>query len=175
MISGCQTSTEKKSEKVEPKAEITEYFIVISANEVDSRKINIEINTNFPDETIMRLSLNRTHTLKGSEKEYSGGIFDELFSVYEGKYSKIVEINDLDWYNEHLSLVKNLPNDFQPIDKISDNVNISVLFTPAVKQPENVLKTLGEFSEFISGEGVEKFGKMNIFRVKKEYYLPFEK
>ncbi len=158
-----------------PGAELKEYSIEISAINEGKRKVKIIINTDFPNGTNLLLSIGRTHYLKGKSEAYSGDIFSKDFSVEQGKIETTVDINDSEWYNEHLRLVKALPNDIQPIAKISDNINISVLFSPARIQSNDILKILGTKGEFVTGEGAEKFGKLTTFSVSKELNIPFEK
>jgi len=118
--------------------------------------------------------------LQGESEEYSGEIFNNDFSVNQGKIEKIVKVNDLKWYNEHLELVKELPDDFKPISKISDNINISVLYSAARTQTNDVKNILGTRGEFITGKGVDKFekgsaGQITTFSVSKDINFPFQK
>ena len=81
----------------------------------------------------------------------------------------------LEWYNEHLILVKKLPNDIMPISKISDNITISVMFSPVRNQHKYVLDIVGNKGEYIGGKDSKKLGKMTVFNVEKELYFPFKK
>ena len=163
------------SEKKISITKLKEYKIDIITNKIKNRNVEITINTNFPDGTKLLLSVGRKHFLKGVKDTYSGDIFSKDFFVKNGKIKTIVKIDDTKWYNEHLELVKALPNDIQPIAKISDKITISVLFTPAEKQKENVLKILGSKGEFVTGKGSEKFGNFTIFNASKDLKIPFKK
>lgn len=170
----------KKSVKQTPIAQLKEYTIEISAINEGERKVRITINTNFPNGTNLLLSIGRIHYLKEKSEAYSGDIFSKDFSVEKGKIETTIDINDSEWYNEHIRLVKVLPDDIQPIAKISDSITISVLYSGARTQPNDVLKILGTRGEFVTGEGVETFGtgtagKITTFRVSKELYIPFKK
>jgi uncharacterized protein YcfL len=161
-------------------AELKEYSIEISATNEVNRKVKIIISTNFPDGTNLLLSVGRTHYLKSKSEAYSGNLFSKDFSVKHGKIETTVDINDSEWYNEHIKLVKALPNDIQPIERILDNITISVLYSAARTQSDDVVEILGERGEFVTGEGVETFGtgtagKLTSFRVSKELNIPFEK
>ena len=97
-----------------------------------------------------------------------------------GKFETSLIINDAVWYNERQRLVKNLPNDFAPISKISDKITINVSYTAAKEQPENVSKILGTRGEFVTGKGAEKFGtgtagRLTFFRVSKELIYSLKK
>jgi len=170
----------KKIEKEITSSELYEYEIDLSVDKINAREIKINIKTDFPDGTNFLLSVGRTHFLKGSNDEYSGEIFNKDFSVNQGKIETTVNIDDSKWYNEHQRLVKALPNDIQPITKISDNINISVLYSAARTQSSEVKNILGTRGEFVTGKGADKFGtgtagQITTFRVSKEVYFPFQK
>jgi len=175
-----EVKKETKPQKEVPVGSKKNYSISISANDEGDRKLKITVSTNFPDGTNLLLSIGRIHFLKGSNEAYSGGIFSEYFSVINGRIESTVTIDDSEWYNEHLRLVKALPNDIQPISRISDDITISVLYTGAKEQPNNVVKVLGTRGEYVTGEGVDTFGtgtagKITTMRIEKEFNIPFEK
>ena len=165
----------KKNEKEIPASELKEYVIDLSTAKVSAREIKINIKTDFPDGTNFLVSVGRTHFLKGKDEEYSGKIYDKDFSVNQEKIETTVNIDDSKWYNDHQRLVKALPDDIQPIAKISDNITISVLFSPKREQSDNVLKILGINGEYISGVGAEKKYGFTTYRVSKEIKIPFQK
>jgi len=189
LIVGCQTNStkqkettvetnEKKKDKTEMKtliAEPKEYKIDISALKIGERSLKIVITTNFPDDANLFLGIGRIHYLKGKNEKYSGDIFNSDFTVEKGKIETTVEIDDSEWYNEHQRLVKELPNDIMPISKISDDIKITVIFSPARTQPKRIINLVGEYGEFIKGEGVDKLGKLTTFKASKNIYLPFKK
>lgn len=169
-----------KETKETPVATLKEYFINLSALKINGDEIKISIETNFPDGTNFLVSVGRIHYLQGVSEEYSGEIFDKDFSANQGKIETIVKVNDSEWYNEHQRLVKTLPDDIKPISKISESINISVLYSAARTQTEDVKKILGTRGEFIAGKGVDKFGtgtagQITTFRVSKDVIFPFKK
>jgi len=173
----------KKTKKIEQEvssSELKEYEIDLSAVKISAREIKINIKTDFPDGTNFLLSVGRTHFLKGSDEEYSGEIFSKDFTVDQGTIETTVNIDDSEWYDEHQRLVKALPDDIQPIAKISDNINISVLYSAARTQSSDVEKILGTRGEFVTGNGADKFGTgtagpITTFRVSKEVIFPLNK
>ena len=154
---------------------IKEYKIEISTRKIDQRKIDIIIETNFPDGTNLLLDVSRSHLLKGKKEKYSGDLFSEDLTVRKGKIQTKVIINDAKWYNEYQDLSKALPNDFPPITTISDEIKISVLFSPRRNQSKETLEILGENGEYINGEGLDKSLSFSTFRVTKELKIPFRK
>ncbi|MCX6321518.1 MAG: hypothetical protein NTX93_06920 [Bacteroidia bacterium] len=159
--------------------QLKEYKIEINASDAGGGKVKINISTNFPDGTNLNINVGREYYVKGDKEIYSGGLFDKDFSVINGKFETIIIINDKEWYNEHQRLVKALPDDIQPIAKISDNITIDVLYTAAAPQPSNVLKILGTRGEFVTGEGSEHFGtgtagRLTTLRISKALYFPME-
>lgn len=188
IITSCVSNSEKKTEIEETKLieeestsqVLKEYKIDLSVEKISASEIKINIKTDFPDGTNFLLSVGRTHFLKGSDEEYSGEIFSKDFTVDQGTIETTVNIDDSEWYDEHQRLVKALPDDIQPIAKISDNINISVLYSAARTQSSDVEKILGTRGEFVTGNGADKFGTgtagpITTFRVSKEVNFPLNK
>jgi len=165
----------KKAEKENPTTELKEYFVDLSTVNLSARQIKIDVKTNFPDGTNLLVTVGRTHFLKGTEDEYSGEIFNKDLTVNQGKIETTISVDDSKWYNEHQRLVKALPDEIKPISKISDNITISVLFSPKREQPNNVLNKLGVNGEYISGDGAEKKYSFTTFNVSKDIKIPFQK
>jgi hypothetical protein len=158
---------------------LKEYKIDLSATDAGENKVIINVKTNFPDGTNMSLSIYRIFYTKGDTTSYIGELGDEDFSVINGNFEMSLIINDTEWYNKRQRLIKDLPNDFSPIAKISNKITIDVLYTPAVPQPANVLEVLGTRGEFVTGEGSEHFGtgtlgRLTLFRVSKKLSFPME-
>jgi DNA-binding ferritin-like protein (Dps family) len=165
----------KEAVKKIPVAELKEYTIELFAINEGERKVKININTDFPDGVNFLVSIDRTHYLKGKNEAYSGKIFSKDLTVKNGEIETIVNINDTKWYNEHQELVKALPDDFSPISKISDKIDIDVLFSPRRNQSADILIILGSNGEFVKGDGAEKSGNLTTYRISKELNIPFKK
>lgn len=171
---------EKKEVKEIPDTRIKEYKIELSVIDAGENRVKINVKTNFPSGTNMSLSVYRTFYTKGDTTSYIGELGGKDFSVINGNFETSLVINDAEWYNERQRLVKNLPNDFAPISKISDKITINVSYTAAKEQPGDVSKILGTRGEFVTGKGVEKFGtgtagRLTFFRVFKELTYPLKK
>lgn len=172
------TKWEKVEEPIAPKplssAQLTEYTIELEAQADDDRNVTINISTNFPDGSNLLVDVGRVHYLKGEDDRYSGSIYSQDLKVDQGQIGTTVLVDDSEWYKEHLRLVKALPDDIMPIESISENITISVLFSPARSQPKQVLAVVGELGESISGAGSSILGKLTTFRVSKELNIPFQ-
>jgi len=191
VVIGCQPNSKRQTVKekivetnenknAKSKEETTleapeEYKIDIYNSKVNERNLKIVVTTNFPDGTNLLLSVGRPHYLKGKNEIYSGDIFSSDFTVKRGEIETTVEIDDSKWYNEHKKLVKQLPNDIMPIKQISDEVEISVTFSPARTQSKKILDLVGEYGENLNGEGISKLGKLTTFKASKKINIPFEK
>jgi hypothetical protein len=82
---------------------LKQYNSYYAKEKLEVTLINVEIEKLF--------TVGRIHFLKGSNEAYSGEILSEYFSVKNGKIESTVTVDDSEWYNEHLRLVKALPND----------------------------------------------------------------
>lgn len=164
----------------DPKKEPKEYFIKINYSDLGDRKVKIEINTNFPDGTILNCSVYRLFNTKGSAEDYIGEIDDKDMVVFNGKCETTVNIIDTDWYNTQQELIKDIPSDFPPITNISENITVSLTYTSVKSQPDSITEILGARGEFVTGEGVEKWGKgtagtQTSLNVEKEFKIQFKK
>ncbi|MCX6233245.1 MAG: hypothetical protein NT175_00770 [Bacteroidetes bacterium] len=165
----------KEAVKEIPVSELKEYTIELSAINEGERKVKINIKTDFPDGTNLLIDVSRTHYLKGKNEAYSGEIFSKDLMVKNGEIETIVYINDTKWYNECQEISKALPDDFPPISKISDKIEIGVLFSPRRDQSKETLEILGRNGEYIKGNGAERTMGFTTYRVSKELIIPFKK
>ena len=173
----------KEKPKVVPKIPENDkknYEITVSATNEVGRIVKVKIESNFPDGTILTLHINRIHYLRGKNEAYTGDLFEREFTIQNGVYEAAAYIDDKPWYYEYQKLTNSMPDDFPPISKISDSIEISVLYTSAADQPANVTKILGAKGEYIKGEGVEKhtggtIGLLTTLSASMKLKLPFKK
>ncbi len=151
-----------------------EYNVDLNIRKIASRTFVVNAKTNFPDGTILLVSVGRVHYLKGRSSKYSGDLFSKDIRVKNGLISTKIIINDKKWYNEHYSKQKKLGKDLIPdIVKISKKVNFDVLFSPKRQKSEDILRILGKDGEFIKGRGIDKSYSFNTMRVSKEISIAF--
>lgn len=171
---------QESNEKAEDtQKRMKEYSIKIIVVPITDKQINVKIETNFPDGTNLNLYGNRYYQVKGVNETYTGDLFETDFSVKNGYFESTININDKEWYDRYQGVARAIPNEYPPISKISDKINIRVVYTAAATQPADVVKILGTRGEFVSGEGVEHFGtgtagRLTALFTTKEFYLPME-
>jgi len=154
-----------------------EYFINLDIVKLDSRKIKIDITTNFPDGTNFFVDVSRTYQEKGKSETYSGEMFNKDIAVKNGKIQVESFINDSIWFNKYYEDAKKFGHlmDYPGVGKVSPNVRIWVLFSPRRNQRSNILKILGKNGEFIEGSGATKGSAHTSFEVTKLIEIPFKK
>lgn len=159
-----------------PVSKLKEYHIQILPSNIGGREVKITVNTNFPNNTKLSISVGRIYFSKGDPAEYWGEIYSEDFIVKNGKHETTFTVSDTKWFSRQQKLIKSLPEDFPPMAKINDNIIINVLFTGYVDQTSQVSGILGSKGEYITGNGVEEFGKgYKSLRVSKQIKIPFKK
>lgn len=154
-----------------------EYFIDLDIVKLDSRKIKIDIATNFPDGTNLFVDVSRTYQEKGKSETYSGEMFNKDIAVKNGKIQVESIINDSIWYNKYYEDAKKFGHlmEYPGVGKVSANVGVWVLFSPRRDQRSNILKILGKNGEFIKGSGATKGSAYTSFEVTKLLEIPFKK
>jgi len=156
-----------------------EYYskIELSVIKEGSRKVKINITTDFPDGVNFLVDVGRKHYLKGKSEVYFGEIFSEDLTVKNGEIETTIIIDDTNWYNKYQELRKSLPNDWPPISKISDKIDVKVLFSPRRTQSPDILKLLGTKGEFVKGDSARKheFLDFMMYKTSKKINIPFKK
>lgn len=131
--------------------------------------LDVRVATDFPDGTILDVGVGRTHWLRESDEAYSGELHRADLPVEDGAVSFSVQIDDARWIREHQELVE--IEVAGPIERISDEIEISVLYTPMNEQPASVAAALGEEGENVGGEGAEETLGFVVYEAAKT--LPF--
>lgn len=153
-----------------------DYFISIDIEKLDRLEIKINVTSNFPDGTILHIGVDRTYFEIGGTEKYSGEIYDELIPVLDGKIEKVVAVDDLGWQNKYLrdAQEKGFLIDYPGVGMVSDEIEISALYTPARPQPQKVSAILGKRGEYVKGEKVEFISAVgNTLRTEAHIDIPF--
>jgi Icc-related predicted phosphoesterase len=163
------------STHVYSRAYAKDYSLSLDVKKIAPRKISITVNSNLPDSTNLLITVGRIHYIKEEQGEYSGEIYSKDIALKQGKLETTVNINDAKWYNEHQQLVNAAPENFFPISKILDSIDIEVLFSPGRDQPKEILDILGKSGENIKGTYAEsEFGMVTMF-ISKTIEIPFKR
>jgi len=174
VLSGTKWEIKKIKEEI-PVEKLKEYTIELSVINERERKVKIKIKTDFPDGTKLFIGIGRRYFIKGKKEAYSGDLYKEDLTVKDGKIQTTVIINDTKWQNESQRYSKSFPDDFPPISKISDTIEISILFSPKRDQTKETLAVLGENGEYLKGENTDKSWSFTTYRVSKKLNIPLRK
>ena len=161
---------------------IKDYNLSLNIKQIESRTISIDIDSNFPWGAMFLITVDREYYFKGENAVYSGEIYCGDRIAGEHLLSEIiVEINDTDWYNKAHLLLKEYSKKITNISKISDNIEIKVLFSPLRPQAQCVLDIVGKDGEFIKGKYAETNSPNQYYNntfitmtVRKTIKIPFE-
>jgi hypothetical protein len=160
-----------------------DFEINITPKKISKNKFRTIIKTNFPENTIFSITVERLYRRKSNPNIYGGThFFSREFPVKNGKIEFSFEVNDRKWieyYNQHREDDKRneFPNkELTEIDfkSIKDSLEISVFYNPIFERDENVKKILGENGKQLSGKGTVELENEKIFRITKSIYSRFE-
>lgn len=164
--------------KVEKQAnEVKEYYINLNLTKKSSRRIVIDIGTNFPEGMNLLIDVSRTYFQKGNPDAYAGEIYSRDVGVANSKIQLAVDIDDTNWFSDFQSKKKQFKElgIYSDIERISQEVEISVMFSPKRKHPSQVLDILGKNAEFVKGAGAKRRGFFTTYSVSKKVSIPFKK
>ena len=161
-----------------------DFEININPKKTSENKFKTVVETNFPENTIFSITVERLYKRKNNPNIYGGThFFSREFPVKNGKVEFTFEVNDKKWikdYNEYREGDKKneFPNkELTEIDfnSIKDSLEISVFYNPSFERDENVKKIVGENGKNLNGKGTIKLENEKIFRKTKSIYKKFEK
>jgi len=138
-------------------------FINLEVLKTKPRELKITIKTNFPDGTLLHVTVTRDFNEEGGSETKVGDIWQEKIKVEGGNIARNVHVDDNGWQI------------FSSVTWASPSIEISVMMTP-LSRTEDILGVIGKSAEYITGQGVEKteFG-FYWFQVTKRVNVPFEK
>lgn len=159
-----------EAKKVKQAAEAKEYELNLKVIKVAAREVKIDVTTNFPDDTILSVSVYRLYDIK-----YVGKIFDTPANVRKGKVQITVPIMD-SWHTEYMANQRKLGKElFSDIIIISDDVTVRVGYYPAWQKNLKIKKILGDKGQFVKGKGTEKSGTGISMTRETKIHIPFKK
>ncbi|MFC1719906.1 hypothetical protein ACFL00_02045 [Pseudomonadota bacterium] len=152
--------------------EVVEYRIEIGVTKSEEGKLDIVIDTNFPDETSLRVSIYRIFYRVGESEEYWGEIFDQSPSVKDGKIVVQMLVDDAPWHQQVKKIVRQFEGAIPDISRITKDLRISVLYSARHSQPQHIKETLGQSGEFVGGVYSEREEGYTMYRVSKIIEVP---
>jgi hypothetical protein len=147
-----------------------EYNISIEAELRAAGVLLVHVVTDFPDKTIMNVGIGRDHWQQGKADTYSGELYRSDLPVEDGAITFSANLDDANWIKEHEELVG--IGIAAPIAKISNEIEVSVLYSPMREQPESVVAILGEDGENVSGEGADDTLGLVVYQADKTIAFP---
>jgi hypothetical protein len=134
--------------------------------------LNVRVATDFPDGTNLNVGVGRTHWVRGNDEAYSGHLHGADLAVKHGAVSFTTQLDDARWIRTHEEFVK--IDVRAPIERISDEIEISVLYTPNNEQPASVVAVLGEAGENVAGEGADDTMGFVVYEARKTLDFPMK-
>lgn len=180
LLCSCNQKSENKKVEVSEKKEF-KANVDISTENISENEIKTIIGTNFPDNTSLTVTASREYMRKNSDERYAANLYSEFNStVKNGEIVFSFDPHDNSWMEEYNELRKQnaeFDKSLTEIDKqsIKDSIEISVLFTPKKEQPQEVVKSLGDNGENLTGENVESLNGFKVYRKKINFYNKFKK
>ncbi|MFC1955782.1 hypothetical protein ACFLWZ_04550 [Chloroflexota bacterium] len=149
-----------------------EAFLTLET-ELIGETLLISGETNLPDDSRLGVSVVRLYKCENDPEWYVGDFApNNTVTVTTGKY---IDICDIDvgesWYDWLQNFYRKTGN--PEIVEVSDELSVSIIFTPKAEQPDSVYQILGQNAENLKGEQVESVGKFYVLEASTEVYLPF--
>ena len=149
-----------------------EYTLTALA-EKREEQIIVSGKTNLPDGCVLGVFIERPHWERGDDTNYTGLMAFGVATVENGRYDVSLTPDDKGWYDNAITLIElGLWTDFE---RVSDDVTISVIFTPKRDQSESVYAIMGKNAENLMGEQVEVSGHFGVLRAETTlnmYFVP---
>lgn len=164
-------------EKQKESPTVKDYSMTLNVEKSAARQIEIHLQTNFPESTVILVNVKRIYYQKGEKDEYAGEIFSKKIPVKDSKIDLVVDVNDTKWYTEYHRKAEKFKGlgIFSGIDRVLPQIEVWALFTPRGQQPADVLKTLGKNGEYIKGNGAKRSGNFTTYEISKFIDVPFKK
>ena len=179
VLTSCNPKAETKNKEITEKTEFNAN-VDIATEMVSETEIKTTIKTSFPENTSFTITASRDYKRKNSNEQYAADLYYSFSSIVKNGQI-IFTFNPLDksWIDKYEAIRKQngeFDKTLTQIDKksIKDTIEVSVLFTPKGKQPQNVVKIIGVNGENLNGEGVEtNDGGFKVYDKKIKFYSKF--
>lgn len=181
LLTSCNQTTQTKNEEITETAPFNAN-VDITTEKVSASEIKATVKTNFPENTSLTITASRDYKRKNNNEQYAADLYYSFSSIVkDGQVSFTFNPLDKGWIDEYEALRKqngSFDKSMTEIDKksIKDTIEISVLFTPKGKQPENVVKIIGANGENLNGAEVQTNNNVGFkfYDKKIKFYSKFK-
>lgn len=181
LLTSCNQNAETKNEVATEKIAFTPNVDITTEN-TSGNEIKVTIKTNFPENTSLTITASRDYKRKDSDEQYAADLYYSFSSIVkDGQINFNFNPNNNSWIDEYEELRKQIGEFDKTMTEINrksikDTIEISVLYTPKGKQPENVVNVLGVNGENLNGEEVETNNRgFKVYNKKIKFYNKFQK
>ncbi|HEC32789.1 MAG TPA: hypothetical protein ENI63_00835 [Candidatus Kaiserbacteria bacterium] len=140
-----------RSEQNQKDTKNTIYQLSGSGKSVSDNKITVEGKTNLPDGSILEISVDRVSVWKGEDMERFFTVASSDTVVNNGVYKTEINIDDR-------KLLEFEKNSGEIIKEMNKDVEVSIIFNPSIKQPQNVINIIGN-----KGQRLESSSQKKVF------------
>ncbi len=151
------------------------YQLTLTATKVSPRRLRIRATTDLPDGTMLYVSVDRQYHERNNDETYSGEIFERDVAVQAGHVELEIEVDDSRWYQKRREDERKFAGMgvFGELGRISDEVDVSVLFSPRRTQSQEILRKLGRNGEHVGGAGARRSGDFTVYEAEEKVKVPF--
>jgi hypothetical protein len=180
LLTSCNQNAETKNEVATEKIAFTPNVDITTEN-TSGNEIKATIKTNFPENTSLTITASRDYKRKDRDEQYAADLYYSFSSIVkDGQIAFNFNPNNNRWIDEYEVLRKQNGEFDKTLTEINrksikDTVEISVLYTPKGKQPDNVVKIIGANGENLNGVDVETInGGFKVYDKKIKFYSKFK-
>ncbi len=151
--SGDKTTSVKDSvpasEQTQKETENIIYQISGKGKSISDSKIVVEGKTNLPNGSVLEIKVDRVSIWKGEDMERFFTVASSDIVVNNGTYKTEINIDDRKFLEfEKIS--------GEIIKEVNENVEVSVIFNPSTKQPQNVTNIIGSNGQKLNSSPQKK-------------------
>jgi|JFJP01.1.fsa_nt_gi hypothetical protein len=170
---GCNENVDQRKEQIK------EFKIDLNTKEVSDNNYEVNIKTNFPENTSFQIYVTRDYRRTNSSEQYSGKHYSVFSNIVKnGEINFNFEVDDSKWINDYQKYQKengSFDKTLTDIDfeTVKDSIEIYVLYTPKGEKNKENIKLIGKNGENLKGNNVEENGTFKVFSKTIKFYNKF--
>ena len=140
----------------------------------EGRTLQISLKSDFPENTLVLVSVTRSFWEKGKNDTYSGDIHSKDIPIKDGIIEVTVNVDDKPWYKQRKQKEEQFKGlgVFGEIGKISPEVEVRTMVSPRRQKSKHIEKLFGKNGERIGGKGAQK-GAITTYELEKAISIKF--